>query len=59
MPKGYAKDHPHIELLKHKSFIVSRSFTDKEVADKKFIKAIAADAKTIKPLNDFIREAIS
>jgi uncharacterized protein (TIGR02453 family) len=59
MPKGYAKDHPHAELLKHKSFIVSRNFTDKEVTDKKFVKAIAADAKAIKPLNDFIREAIS
>src|SRR5262249_37043825 len=30
MPKGYAKDHPQIELLKHKSFLVSHSFTDKE-----------------------------
>jgi uncharacterized protein (TIGR02453 family) len=59
MPKGYPKDHPHIELLKHRSFIVSHSFTDKEVMDKKFVKTVAANAKLIKPLNDFIREAIS
>lgn len=58
MPKGYAKDHPHIELLKHKSFIVSYNYTDKDVTDKKFIKTVAAHAKQIKPLNDFIREAI-
>jgi uncharacterized protein (TIGR02453 family) len=59
MPKGYAKDHPAIELLKHKSFIVSRPFTDKQVADKKFIKVVTESAKTIKPLNDFLKEAIA
>ncbi len=59
MPKGYAKDHPQIEILKHKSFIVSHNYSDKEVIDKKFIKNVAAHAKVIKPLNDFIKEAIS
>lgn len=58
-PKGYPADHPHIELLKHKSFIVTHGFTDKEVTDKKFVKMVSAYAKTIKPLNDFIKEAIS
>lgn len=58
-PKGYAKDHPHIELLKNKSFIVSHSFSDAEVRDKKFIKQAAVACKTLKPLNDFLREAIS
>lgn len=57
MPKGYAKDHPHIEILKLKSLIVSHNFTDKEVMDKKFVKNVALHAKAIKPLNDFIREA--
>jgi uncharacterized protein (TIGR02453 family) len=59
MPKGYAKDHPHIEILKHKSFIVSIAFTDKEVTDKSFLKAVSSKAKAIKPLNDFIRESLS
>lgn len=57
-PKGYPKDHPDIEWLKLKSFIVSKPFTDKEVADKKFISRVANASKKIKPLNDFIREAI-
>jgi uncharacterized protein (TIGR02453 family) len=59
MPKGYAKDHPHIELLKNKSFIVSHSYTDKEITDKKIIKTMVSHSKAIKPLNDFIREAIA
>jgi len=58
-PKGYPKDHPHIDLLKHKSYIVSHSFTDKEVLDKKFVKTAAEKAKLIKSLNDFIKEAVT
>jgi uncharacterized protein (TIGR02453 family) len=56
-PKGYSIDHPHIELLKLKSWIVIHMYTDKEVMDKKFIKAIAGHGKTMRPLVDFIREA--
>lgn len=59
MPKGYAKDHPNIELLKHKSYIVSHEYTDKQVTDPKFVKIVAAHAKAIRPLNDFINEAIA
>jgi uncharacterized protein (TIGR02453 family) len=58
-PKGYIKDHPHIELLKHKSFIVSHPFSDKEVKDKKFAKHVAETAKIIKPLNDFLKDAMA
>ena len=57
-PKGYPKDHPHIDLLKNKRFIVTHYFTDKEVLDKKFVKTAAEVAKAIKPLNDFLLNAI-
>lgn len=58
-PKGYPKDHPHLDWLKHRSFIVSHPFTDQEVADKKFPKKVAAICKTLKPLNDFLTQAIA
>lgn len=57
-PKGYPKDHPHIEFLKNKSFIVSHNFVDKEVLDKKFVKTAAETARLIKPLNDFLKASI-
>lgn len=57
-PKGYAKDHPNIELLKHKSYIVSHNFTDKQVMDKKFVKQAAEACKALKPLNDYLKTAI-
>jgi uncharacterized protein (TIGR02453 family) len=58
-PKGYAKDHPQLEWLKHKSYIVSHEFTDKEVADEKFVKKVAECAKTLKKLNHFLQEAVA
>ncbi|MFZ1808660.1 MAG: DUF2461 domain-containing protein [Cyclobacteriaceae bacterium] len=57
-PKGYPKDHPHLELLKHKSYIVSHYFTDKEVQDKNFLKKVVEGCKTVKPLNDFLAQAL-
>ena len=58
-PKGYAKDHPHLDLLKNKSFVVSHRFTDADVTSKTFVKKVANTCKTLKPLNDFLTEAIA
>ena len=56
-PKGFAKDHPHADWLRLKSFIVIHYFTDKEVLDKKFMKNLATVSLAGKPLNDFLNEA--
>jgi uncharacterized protein (TIGR02453 family) len=58
-PKGYAKDHPHIQILKNKSFVVSHRFTDAEVVSKTFAKKVADAAKVLKSFNDFLAEAIA
>ena len=57
MPKGYAKDHKFIEWLKLKSFIVTHEIPDSAVTNKKFIKTVADAFKTLKPLNDFLKQA--
>lgn len=59
MPKGYPKDHPHIDLLKNKSFTVSHPFSDKEVTGKDYKKKVAETCKLIKELNNFLLEAIA
>jgi uncharacterized protein (TIGR02453 family) len=56
-PKGYAPDHEYADWLRLKSFIVTRTFTDKEVLDKKFLKNVADALKSSKPLIDFLKEA--
>ncbi|MEO5976766.1 MAG: DUF2461 domain-containing protein [Chryseolinea sp.] len=57
MPKGYPKDHPRMEWLKLKSFMVVHTFTDKQILDKKLIKNLAEVMRAAKPLNDFLKEA--
>ncbi len=59
IPKGYAKDHPRMEWLKHKTFIVSHPFTDAEVKDKQFLKKLIVASKAMKPLNEFLKDAIA
>ena len=59
VPKGFAKDHPRLDWLKHKSFIVSHPFSDTVVKDKRFLKEITAASQAMKPLNDFLKEAIA
>jgi len=57
-PKGYAKDHEYADWLRLKSFIVTRNFSDAEVADGKFMKQVSTAMRAGKPLNDFLNEAI-
>ncbi len=59
VPKGYPKDHPQIEYLKHKSFIVETALSDTDVINKNFPKKVAELAKIAKPFNDFLKEAIA
>ena len=57
-PKGYDTDNPAIQLIKLKSFIVSKPFTDKETASESFEKEILTVFRTMKPLVDFINRAL-
>jgi uncharacterized protein (TIGR02453 family) len=58
VPKGYTPDNPAIDILKHKSFVVSRTFTDAEVLDPNFVKTLLQCYKTAYPLVKFINSAI-
>jgi len=55
-PKGFPKDHPLIELLKMKSYLVSRMISDKEVTGNDFFELVLRGSKLMKPLNDFLNE---
>jgi len=53
-PRGYSKDNPHIELIKMKSFLAERSFSDAEVMSVDFFSTVTAAFRAMKPLNDFL-----
>ena len=52
-PRGFPKDHPYIEYLKLKSFLISKLFTDKEVTNKEWFGMVLEACRIMKPLNDF------
>jgi uncharacterized protein (TIGR02453 family) len=57
-PKGYAKEHPYIEWLKLKSFVLMHPLTDEDVMNPKFRKRLVQVIKVGKPLNDFLKQAM-
>ena len=55
-PKGFPKDHPDIELLKMKSYLVSRVFSDREIIGEGIFDLIIKGCRAMKPLNDFLND---
>jgi uncharacterized protein (TIGR02453 family) len=55
-PKGYPRDHPYIDLLRMKSFLIVRMISDKELLSPGCFDMIIETAKQIKPLNDFLAD---
>lgn len=55
-PKGFPKDHPMIELLKMKSYLVTRMIADKDAIGSGLFDLIIKGSKIMKPLNDFLND---
>jgi uncharacterized protein (TIGR02453 family) len=57
-PRGFPKDFPDIELLKYKSYGLSRSMSDKEITSVEALQHILDDFRSLLPLVHFINEAL-
>lgn len=57
-PRDYEAEHPYIEYLKLKSFTVSHPISDKAVDSGAFLTFALDGFRTMKPFNDFLRQAI-
>ncbi len=57
-PKGYPKDFEHIDLLRYKSYIVSRSFDEKAVISDNLVKETVESFRLMYPLVRFINFAL-
>ena len=55
-PKGYSRDHPYIEYLKMKSYLVTRIFSDKEITASDCFEKVIEGCRIMKPLNDFLND---
>ncbi|HEA23350.1 MAG TPA: DUF2461 domain-containing protein [Pricia antarctica] len=58
-PKGFDKMHENIDLIRHKQFTFSRSFTDEEVVSPLFIDEIDKSFKAVRPYFDFMSEVLN
>jgi uncharacterized protein (TIGR02453 family) len=58
-PKGYAKDHPAIALLRYKQFWFERSFTDAEVLSSQFVNEVNRSYQAIRPFFDYMSEVLT
>lgn len=58
-PKGYSKDHPHIELLRHKTFAVEVTLSQKRILDPFFNEYFIEVYMEMLPFRRYLREATS
>jgi uncharacterized protein (TIGR02453 family) len=57
-PKGYDPDHPNIELLKLKSYVVVHALKDDDLLQPDFLDYTSKVFKAMYPLNEYIRIAL-
>ena len=53
-PRGYAKDHPAIDLLRYKQFMLRHVFSDEEVLSPDFVYRMNDGFKKMRPFLDFM-----
>jgi len=58
-PRGYAKDHPAIDILRYKQFIFKHTFTDKEVLSPDFLKNANTVFKSLRPFFNYMSEVLT
>ena len=59
MPRGFAIDHPAINLLRYKQFWFEHSFTDKEVMADDFADQVNKTFKSIRPFFNHMSEVLT
>lgn len=57
-PKGFDKTHPAIDLIRKKQYLISRSFTDKEVTSENFKTEVLATFKAMRPFFDYMSDVL-
>lgn len=58
-PRGFAKDHPAIDLLRKKQFIFIKKYSDKEVLAKDFIDNVYQSFKDARPYLDYMSDVLT
>jgi len=58
-PRGFAKDHPDVDLLRMKQFLISKEFTDKEAMSKDFAVQVNDTFIAMRPFFNFMSDVLT
>jgi len=58
VPKGFPKDFEHLDLLRFKSYNVSKLLSNDDLTKKDFIERSLEVFQAMKPFNDFLNRAV-
>ena len=58
-PKGYAKDHPNIDLLRHKQHIFMVRYTEEDVAAENFLDRLDTALQAVRPFLDYMSAVLT
>lgn len=58
-PKGFDKNHPGIDWLRYKQFLLRHSFTDREVLQPDFVTRVDLVFQQLRPFFDYMSEVLT
>ncbi|MFD1630081.1 DUF2461 domain-containing protein [Pseudopedobacter beijingensis] len=58
-PKGFDKEHPAIDLLRKKQFLVMRTFTNKEALQANFLEEVVGTFLAMRPFFDYMSAVLT
>ena len=58
-PRGFAKDHNAIDLIKKKQYIFTKKYTDREVLEAGFLNEVDTAFKAIRPFFDYMSDVLT
>ena len=58
-PKGFNRDHEHIDMIKKKQFIFIKKLKEKDILDEKFQKELVNYFESIRPFFDYMSEVLT
>lgn len=58
-PRDFDKNHPDIDLIRKKQYLVTRKFTNKEVLSPEFEKEVITTFKAMRPFFNYMSDVLS
>jgi uncharacterized protein (TIGR02453 family) len=58
-PKGYPKDHEHIDLLRHKGYLMMVNLSDEEILSPTLTKKVNEVFKAMRPVLDWMTDVLT